>query len=106
MGLTQWIIKEESSQISHLANRNSAAAEFRRTRAALVEVAALTLHGDFMQEKARNYLMRGWHWLHDTLVLVGIITLFIACGGLSLLGYNYYFELVPPHIAQQIAAKK
>lgn len=55
-------------------------------------------------DKTKLYLLRAWHWTHDTIILVGLLTIFLFCGGARLFGYYFDFGLIPVELTQ--VAKK
>lgn len=50
-------------------------------------------------------LQRVKNWLHDTIMILGFLCIFLACGGARLAGYYFDFALVPMELTEKIARK-
>ena len=51
-------------------------------------------------DKTKLYLIRSWHWIHDTVLIVGLLTIFLFLGGARAFGYYFDFALVPLELTQ------
>lgn len=55
-------------------------------------------------QKFHYWVVRVKNWTHDSLILVGLLTIFLFCGGARLFGYYFDFGLIPVELTQ--VAKK
>lgn len=58
-----------------------------------------------MDEIKKSYAVRAYHWAHDTVMLLGILSIFLACGGARAFGYYFDFALVPMELTEKIAKR-
>lgn len=48
----------------------------------------------------KDYHLRAYHWIHDSIMLLGILALFLVFGGAQFFGYYFDITLVPIELTQ------
>jgi len=54
---------------------------------------------------AQQLTERVRHWLHDTLLVLGVVSVFTLFGGWSLVGYHFDMAFIPRHHLDRAAKK-
>lgn len=58
-----------------------------------------------MKEEWMHWIARVKYWAHDTVVLIGILSIFLSLGGARWFGYYFDFALVPVELTEKIAKR-
>lgn len=57
------------------------------------------------EEIRRSYFKRCFNWLHDTLLVTGLLFWILMFGGARLIGYYFDFGFVPIELTQPTQTK-
>lgn len=59
-----------------------------------------------MKNRTLYWIQRVKTWAHDTLVLLGVLVVFLALGGAQICGYYMDLAFVPLRLIEQVETKK